>query len=102
MIVNLAPRRGDRRYTASVDGDVLTVDGTAYDFSPLPEGGELPRAAVDCPWLAGDVRREAGQIVLTLILPHGPLAPQGTRFPAPIRQDAGVLNLPDWGAEERT
>jgi hypothetical protein len=31
---------GQPETTIHVTGDVLTIDGTAYDLSPVPEGGE--------------------------------------------------------------
>lgn len=84
MQINLSPMRGDAPLTLSRLGDVLTIAGEAFDFSALPDGATLPRDAVACPWLASDVERIAGEIVLTLILPHGARAPQATRFPDPI------------------
>lgn len=65
-------------------GDVLIINGAAYDFTDLPEGATLPRAAVDCFWLASDVERIDGTLHLTLILPHGGNAPPETLYPAPI------------------
>ena len=76
-------------------GDVLTINGTPYDFSPLPEGATLPRDAVDCEWLASGVERIEGALHLTLILPHGPNAPQETRFPELIIDPPdGPVELP--------
>ncbi|HBS50071.1 MAG TPA: hypothetical protein DEA05_08295 [Rhodobacteraceae bacterium] len=56
----------------SADGDILTIGGARYDFSPLPEGATLPREAVACKWLVSDVERIDGEIHLTLIRPVGP------------------------------
>jgi len=72
MQIALTPQRRDDTLTLSAQGDVLTFNGVAYDFGPLPDGGVLPRAAVACDWLASDVTREGGTLRLTLILPHGP------------------------------
>ena len=84
MKISFTPQLRADALLLSLDGDVLTVDGIAYDFGPLPEGGTLPRAAVGCPLLASDVTREGGHITLTLILPHGSDAPEAARFPQPI------------------
>lgn len=95
MKINLSPVRMDEQLVASVIDDVLTVNGTAYDFGPLAEGGTLPREAVGCPLLASDVTREGGHITLTLILPHGSDAPEAARFPQPITvTQSGPVPLP--------
>lgn len=100
MQIELSPMRLDSALTVHVAGDVLTTNGVAYDFGPLPEGGILPRDAAGCPWLASDVTRTGGEIVLTLILPHGADAPVETRFPAPITvTDDGPVALPSYNGE---
>jgi hypothetical protein len=43
MHLTLSPMRGlpvQPETTLHVAGDVLTIDGTPYDLSPIPEGGE--------------------------------------------------------------
>lgn len=51
MIIKLSPFAplpgSDERLSLSRAGDVLTVNGQAFDFTPLPEGGELPTEAID-------------------------------------------------------
>ena len=84
MHIKLSPMRHDTPLTLARAGDVLTINGTAYDFTALPEGATLPRDAVACDVLASDVERKGGALNLTLRLPHGPNAPHETRFPAPI------------------
>lgn len=107
MIITLQPIRMEAALTLHRAGDVLTINGTDYDFGPLPEGGMLPRTAVGCDWLASDVARIEGAIHLTLILPHGPIphpAPpeaQAVLFPAPIQITAdGPVALPKFTPEE--
>ena len=94
MNISFTPMRRDDRLDLSLAGDVLTVNGEAFDFSGLPDGATLPRAAVTCDWLASDVERIGGVIHLTLILPHGANAPAGTLFPAPITPADGPVTLP--------
>jgi len=89
MVINLSPQRRDDTLTVSKSGDVLTINGTEYDFSQVPEGGLLPQDAVDCPWLASDVERIDGELVLTLLLPHGANASEAARFPEPL------MDVPD-------
>lgn len=99
MEISFSPQLRAAPVDVSVAGDVLTVGGTDYDFSALAEGEILPRAAVDCPWLASDVTRDGGQIALTLILPHGPGAPQQTLFPQPVTVAGdGPVILPPFDA----
>tara|TARA_R110000868_G_scaffold376497_1_gene641500 strand:+ start:760 stop:1074 length:315 start_codon:yes stop_codon:yes gene_type:complete len=101
MQINLSPQARFDRLTVSKSGDVLTINGIAYDFGPLPDGGTLPREAVGCDWLASDVERISGEIHLTLLLPHGSDAPEATRFPAPVTvTEDGPVALPPYDAEE--
>lgn len=102
MILTFFPQRRDDRLEVQRAGDVLTLNGTALDFGPLPAGGVLPREAVDSPWIAGDVRRlPDGRLEVPLLLPYGPDAPHETRFPLPLILDGdGPVALPAWGAPE--
>lgn len=84
MIIKLVPQRSDMPLTVSKPGDVLTINGVPYDFSPLPDGATLPMGSVDCPAIVGAVERIAGQLHLTLLLPHGPNPTQEQAFPADI------------------
>lgn len=94
MIINLSPQRRDDSLTIIKLGDALNINGVDFDFSAVPEGGVLPQSAVDCEFLASDVTRTAGQIVLTLLLPHGPDASEAARFPQPITPADGPVELP--------
>ena len=97
MQITLTPQRRDDTLTLTRSGDVLTINGEAFDFTAIPEGGTLPRDAVACDWLAGDVTRAGGVLHLTLILPHGADAPLETRFPAPITLTGdGPVALPPY------
>lgn len=94
MNISFSPMRRDDTLTVSLTGDILTLNGEAFDFSALPDGATLPRDAVACDWLDSDVERIGGVIHLTLILPHGADAPQSTLFPAPITATDGPITLP--------
>jgi hypothetical protein len=95
MKITLSPQRRDDTLTVTKQGDTLTINGTAYDFSVVPDGATLPKDATDCAWLASDVERIDGVLHLTLLLPHGANASQAARFPQPITNPAdGVLELP--------
>lgn len=97
MHISFSPVRSDARLALSVNGDTLTINGEAFDFSGLPEGATLPQTAVTCDWLASDVERIDGEVSLTLILPHGPAAPAETLFPAPASVSDGPVPLPLYG-----
>jgi hypothetical protein len=95
MRISFSPVRRDDTLTVSKSGDVLTINGEAFDLSPLPDGGTLPHDAIACPLLAGDVERIDGEIALTLILPHGPNPPPEVAFPADLVDVAdGNVELP--------
>jgi len=95
MKINLSPQRRDDTLSVFKQGDVLTINGTDYDFSQLPDGGTLPADAVDCEYVIGSVDRVNGELELTLLLPHGPNASEAARFPEPIIDPAdGEVELP--------
>ena len=95
MKINLSPQRRDDTLTVIKQGDVLTINGTEYDFTDLPNGGTLPADAVDCEYVFGSVDRVNGELELTLLLPHGANASEAARFPQPIINPAdGEVELP--------
>ena len=103
MQITLTPMNRDDRLTLERSGDSLTINGEAFDFTAIPEGGTLPRDAVACDWLAGDVTRAGGVLHLTLILPHGADAPLETRFPAALTLTGdGPVALPPYEVAPRT
>ena len=95
MHITLSPQRCDDTLTVSKAGDVLTINGEAFDFSDIPEGATLPAQAVACEFIAGPVERLGGVLNVALILPHGPRASEAARFPQPIIDPAdGPLEFP--------
>jgi hypothetical protein len=84
MRISFAPIRMDAKLEISAAGDVLTVNGAAFDFSPLEEGDVLPREAIDSEWFAGDVTREGGEICVKLLKPHGPNPTEEEAFPQEV------------------
>jgi len=66
MHLTLSPMRGlpgQSETTLHVAGDVLTVDGTPYDLSPVPEGGEGEWS--DSP-ITGKITRQDGTLHVTV------------------------------------
>lgn len=94
MKIIFQPQRRDDTYSVNVLGDALIIDGAQYDFSPLPEGGILPREAVNLAWLASDVTREGGEICVAIIAPIGVEASDAARFPDPIILTDGPVEFP--------
>ena len=101
MIITFTPMRRDDTLTLSKAGEVLTINGEAFDLSGIPDGATLPCAAVACDWLASDIERVGDTIHLTLILPHGADAPQSVLFPQSIHiTHDGPIALPPHHSSE--
>ena len=97
MKIGFTPVRRDDRLELQRAGDVLILNGETFDFGPLPEGAILPAEAIDSDWFVGSVERIEGELHLTLLLPHGPHAPNATRFPAPLKVESdGPVVVPPW------
>ncbi|TXI05698.1 MAG: hypothetical protein E6Q70_10025 [Pseudomonas monteilii] len=97
MKIMLSPVRMEETLEVTRQGDTLTVNGEAFDFSPLTEGATLPREAIKSDWFCGPVERTGGELVVTLRLPHGANAPESTRFPQPLYMTAdGAVPLPTY------
>lgn len=95
MKINLSPQVRPDAIEVLKAGDKLTINGELFDFTQLPEGAVLPAAAVDCQFIIGDVRREGGELQLTLLLPITWNAPDSCAFPEPILNPAdGRVPLP--------
>ena len=95
MQISFSPQRSDATLKVTKVGETLKIGTKTFDFSVIPEGGILPAEAVDSEYVAGDVRREGGQLKLTLLLPHGADPSPAVCFPEPLINPAdGVLPLP--------
>lgn len=90
LTLNLSPVRSDEETVASINGTVLTLNGTDYDLSELPDG-----ATAQHPEL-GTVKRNGSEYKCTIRLGHGPNAPYEARFPEPIALENhnGPIELP--------
>ncbi|MBD9509985.1 hypothetical protein IB265_24730 [Ensifer sp. ENS10] len=95
MKIALSPTRSDDTLTVVKAGDVLTINGAAFDFSALPDGATIPAGEIPCEWIIGPVERVAGRLHLTLILPHGANPSEAVAFPAALDNPPdGPLALP--------
>ncbi|WP_045158764.1 hypothetical protein [Stutzerimonas stutzeri] len=95
MIISLSPKLLSESLAASLQGDVLVLNGVAFDFTQLPEGATLPAEAIDSEWISAPVSRIDGELHLTLRLPHGPNPSQAVAFPEPVHvTEDGPIPLP--------
>ena len=94
MIINLSPQVSKKELVLSVNGEVLTVNGEEIDFSVIPEGATLPADAVDSEFLVNSIDRIDGEIHLTVLFPVSADASVNARFPEPIIQSTGQVELP--------
>lgn len=103
MKITFSPVRLERQLELTKHGDTLIDgDGLTLDFGQLPNGATLPGVAIDCWWIAGDVTRsDSGVLTVPLVLPHGHMAPEETRFPQDIGNvPNGKVSLPPYNAHE--
>jgi len=63
MDLKLSPQAGQPATKLHVAGDVLTIDGTPYDLSPVPEGGE---GEWDDSRIVGKITRKNGTLHVTV------------------------------------
>ncbi len=84
MRVSFSPMRRDDRLTVSKAGDMLIINGEQFDFAGLPDGATIPAGTVPCQWIAGPVERIAGELHLTLVLPHGSHPDEAVAHPEPV------------------
>lgn len=95
MHITLSPQRRDDTLTVVKSGDILTINGDAFDFSALPDGATIAAENSPSPWIVGSIERIDGELHLTLLLPHGPNPSEEVAFPAPIIDPAdGLIDLP--------
>ena len=91
MKINFTPQRRDDDLLLTVAGDVVSVNGVAYDLSVITEGATLPAAATDCLLLSGDISRINGELSLTVFLPHKADPHKAIAFPEPVNISSGVV-----------
>lgn len=89
MNITLSPWMCDDELVVVKMGDVLTVNGEKFDFSPMVDGDTLPDGAVNSRWIVGQVDRIGSVLNLTLRIPLPANYSQEQAFPAPM------LNVPD-------
>lgn len=98
VVLTFSPVAGIQETFANLNGTVLTVNGTDYDLSKLPDG-----ATAQHPEL-GTVKRHGDEYECTIMLGHGADAPYETRFPASIVLEnySGPIELPLYDVVPKT
>ena len=66
MKITFTPNSRFDALKLSKKGDVLTINGEDFDFSPLPDGYSVPAEST---WILGPVYREIGELCLTIACP---------------------------------
>ena len=100
--IKLSPIRSELTPpVVSAQGDVLTINGEAFDFSQLQEGETLMNSSnppsVASEYIKADVPRENGYITPNLRLPYSYGADQSVRYPNPnplVIDTDGPVTLP--------
>jgi hypothetical protein len=97
MLIKLWPCFSDDRIEVSVAGEVVTVNGAAFDLSPLEVGASISSAAFGVTYFLGYITRDsAGELTFTLQFPQDAEASEDARFPLPISvTEDGPVMLPD-------
>lgn len=99
MKLTLSPMRGlpgQPETAISVSGETITVDGTPYDLSAVPEGGEATAQGDEHPFV-GPITRAGGEIVCTVRVVLGDdAAPDQPTDPAvwTVRATDGPVAIP--------
>ncbi|WP_127109947.1 hypothetical protein [Pararhodobacter zhoushanensis] len=102
MHITLSPCRGlpgAPETTLSVAGDVLSVDGAAFDLSGVPEGG-IATPEGKHPFV-GTITREGGEIRCTVrVILGDTAAPDQPDSPWTVTASSGAISLPATRIEE--
>ena len=95
MKINLSPVDGLPSLLISKEGDILTINGEAFDFGPLDEGDELPVEAIASSWFAAPVQRVNGELIVSVLLPLPENYSYAQAFPEPLTYvPDGSITLP--------
>ncbi|WP_085653327.1 hypothetical protein [Pseudomonas sp. R26(2017)] len=100
VIIKFSPVCTDmfpRLESVSIEGYAITINGEAFDFSPLERGYELELEAIDSPLFADKaVMSTDGLLSITLLMPYDEAtATNAIRFPEPVTVTAaGPVDIP--------
>ncbi|WP_143508412.1 hypothetical protein [Pseudomonas synxantha] len=105
MKITLFPSLESDECVASVEGDVVTLDGEVIDLSPLPDGFRLLAAELGNKFFVPTsyVERIDGELLITLFLRVEPATEEKWRSPPTpnvLVVESGVIPFPDTRAVE--
>lgn len=95
MLISFFPQRRDDALEVHKQGDVLTINGEAFDFTDLPDGGMIAFGDCPCDWLMAPIERVGGELRVTLALPFR-IGNRHVAAPPPLENPPdGQLVLPN-------
>lgn len=91
MKIKFHTQRRDDELLIKISGDVITVNGDEYDFSPIGEGETLPHSAIALDTFIDDISRINGELEIGIIIPHKDKPAHAIAFPEDVVFTEGVL-----------
>jgi hypothetical protein len=97
MIIKQSPICDESDLIVEKSGEVITINGVAHDLSTVSDtlpayNAELSPNGHEYEHILGAINRVAGELELTIRVPHVPNAPEAHRFPSDIVNPAdGVI-----------
>jgi hypothetical protein len=71
MKIHFIPQRRDADLAVTVNGELLIINGLAFDLSGLAAGDKLPADAIGSDYVVGFVERIVGELNVSVALPYG-------------------------------
>lgn len=90
--IHLSPQRRNDTLEVERQGETLLFNGRQIDLASYDP------TKTACEWIIGSPELRNDGWHVSVLLPHGPAAPETTRFPSPIElKSNGPVSLPDYG-----
>lgn len=93
MLLRLIPQRADSPLAISVSGEVLVVNGSSFDLSPLAEGQSVSAGGLEA-------ARVSGVVEVSLPLPYWPGSGVNPMQPVEINATDGPVAVPGHTAQQ--
>jgi len=96
-IISQCAQPGAVETSVSVSGDILTIDGDAYDLADIPEGGRVyfePEGDEILPFV-GDATRQNGEVSLSILFRFDPSTAEPNQPKDLVTQSVFSGPLPD-------
>ena len=94
--IKFHPTRSDTmpQLDVSVKGDVVTINGEVFDFSPLKDGDSLPRAATGSEHFVGVITKTGEDLNIELLMPYRWTEDSNILFPVDLSIKSGTVKVP--------